>query len=136
MNVTLLLCDAAEVSGGKLYILGAGWSIVAADQPATMALAVLIAVPWDRTNRRFTIDANLMTADGDQFRMGDEMVGASGAFEVGRPAGIKPGTDLNTPLALKFNNLVLPADTYRWELLIDGTTMATAPFDAREGGLP
>lgn len=130
MDVTLLLCDAAEESGGKLYILGAGWSQVTADAPFNMALAVLVSVPWDRANHQIDLLAKLMTADGEQVAVGDQEVGASGKLEVGRPPGTKPGTALNVPIALKFGGVVLPAGGYRWEVEVDGQLMATAPFQS------
>lgn len=136
MNVTLLLCDAAEVSGGKLYVLGGGWSLLAAEQPVNTALAILLAVPWDQTNRKILFAARLMTDDGDPVELEGQPVAASGILEVGRPPGIKPGTDLNTPVALKFNAIVLPAGGYRWEVEVDGDLAATAAFRAIEGGLP
>lgn len=129
MEVTLLLCDSADEVGGKLYVLGGGWSLLQApNTPVNMALAILIAVPWDQANRRHTVAARLMTDDGEPFTMGDQQVVASGELEVGRPAGMKPGFPLNTPVALKFNGLVMPPGGYRWEFEVDGTIMATAPF--------
>ena len=42
-------------------------------------------------------------------------------FEVGRPAGIKPGTPLELPLAVNSGPLALePGGRYEWRLTIDG----------------
>ena len=49
MKVTMLLCDSAQVADGKLYILGGGWSFVGPD-PAPMALAIKVDVPWTEGN--------------------------------------------------------------------------------------
>ena len=133
MEVTLLLCDAAENVGGKLYILGGGWSQVTADAPFNMALAVLVAVPWDRTNHGIQVAAKLMTEDGEPVVIGEDPVGATGTFEIGRPPGTKPGTQFNAPLVLRFNGVALAAGGYRWEFDVDGTQMATAPFRAIQG---
>jgi hypothetical protein len=127
--VTLLLCDAAEEVGGKLYILGGGWSLLRVpDTPVPMALAVLISVPWNQANERHEFEAALMTDDGEQVEIEGQAVVLGSGFEVGRPPGLKPGSDLNTPLALKFGGIALPVGGYRWEFSIDGTQMATAPF--------
>ena len=131
MEAILLLCDAAQESGGKLYILGGGWSGVAADIPFNMALAILIAVPWDQTNRQVTADIRLMTADGDPVEVDGNVVQASVAFEVGRPPGTKPGASFNTPLTIAFNAMRLEAGGYRFELEIDREPTATAPFRAQ-----
>ncbi len=41
----MMLCDAAAVADGKLYVHGGGWThLWAPDTPTNMALAVLIAV--------------------------------------------------------------------------------------------
>jgi hypothetical protein len=134
MDVTLLLCDSADEIGGKLYVLGGGWSIGPANVPVNMALAILLIIPWDQANKQFKVEAQLMTEDGQHVEMGDQKVLNGGVIEVGRPPGIKPGSGLNTPLALKFNGLMLEPGGYRWELMVDGTQMATAPFRAMDGG--
>jgi hypothetical protein len=100
-----------------------------------MALAILVIVPWDQANQQFTIEAQLMTEDGEPVAMEDQTVMNGGQLEVGRPPGIKPGSGLNTPFVLKFNGLVLEPGGYRWELRIDGTQMATASFRMQDGGI-
>ena len=45
-QVTMLLCDAAQQQGGKLYILGGGWTTINFQQvPFNMALAIKLAIP-------------------------------------------------------------------------------------------
>ena len=132
MNATMLLCDAAEEVGGKLYILGGGWSFLhRPDVPTNMALAVKIAVPWNETNREHALRAHLLTEDGEAVEVGGEAVEATGNFEVGRPPGVKPGSDLDAPFVLGFQ-LALPAGGYVWELEIDGETEARVPFRVLE----
>jgi hypothetical protein len=135
VQVTLLLCDAAQVSNGKLFVLGGGWNMIAANTPANLALALLFAVPWDQTNKQINVEAKLMTADGEPFRIGDQAVEAMGQMEVGRPPGVKPGTDMNAPLAIPFNGIVVPPGGYRWEIWVDNEMSAFAPFRAIEGAI-
>jgi hypothetical protein len=135
VQVTLLLCDAAQVSNGKLFVLGGGWNMLAADTPANVALAILIAVPWDQTNKQITVEAKLMTEDGEPVRVNGQVVEALGQMEVGRPAGVKPGTDMNAPLAIPFNGLALPVGGYRWEIWVDQEMSAFAPFRSMQGGV-
>jgi len=133
MKVTMLLCDAAEEVGGKLYILGGGWSFLHRPEvPTSMALAIKIAVPWHETNEPHTIRAHLLTDDGEPVHVEGEPVEASGNFEIGRPPGIKPGTDLDAPFVLPFQ-LALSAGGYVWELEIDGDETARTPFRVLEG---
>lgn len=127
--MTLLLCDAADEVGGKLYVLGGGWSLIhAPDTPVPMALAVLIQVPWTEANQRHEFAAALMSEDGEVVQIEGQPVAIAGGFEIGRPAGLKPGMDLNTPLALKFGGVQLPVGGYRWEFSIDGSKEAEAAF--------
>ena len=41
-------------------------------------------------------------------------------FEVGRPAGLKPGTPLDFPVAMNSGPLLLEPGIYEWRLTIDG----------------
>ena len=136
MRVTLLLCDAAEEVGGKLYVLGGGWGLLhAPDTPLNLALAILIAVPWDQANEQHEVEAVLVTDDGERVQINGQELAASGQFEAGRPPGLKPGVELNVPLALKFNGIALAAGGYRWEVFVDGEQEAIAPFRVIAGPL-
>ena len=125
----MLLCDAATAVEGKLYIHGAGWSqVVNPDIPTNMALAVKVAVPWDRANETHDIRLYLITADGEQVEINGNPVIVEGQFEVGRPAGLARGTSLDAVFAFSFPALLLPADAYVWELEISGEVFGRVPF--------
>ena len=62
VRATLLLCDYAAVAEGKLNILGAGWTTT--HNVTTHAVAVLLEVPWDRTNAKMTIQLELKEQAG------------------------------------------------------------------------
>jgi hypothetical protein len=126
----MLLADFAQVADGKLTVVGGGWSLSGPD-PTPFGIAILVHVPWDQANRRHTIRLELVDADGQPVLM----QGAEGEderpivflddveFEVGRPAGIKPGTPLEMPLAVNSTPLPLePGGRYEWRLSIDGET--------------
>jgi hypothetical protein len=147
MNVTMILCDGAQAAGGKLYILGGGWSqLLLPDTPAIMALAIKLGVPWHEANDPHDFVARLMTADGEQVVVPNPQaqedepieIKAEGTIETGRPPGLAPGTEIDAPFVLPFNGLALPAGAYVWELEIDGTVEARAPFRVgpvkRKGG--
>ena len=124
MRVTLLLADSAQEVGGKLYILGGGWSITAPGTPS--AIALKFEVPWDRANQRHTIELELMTEDGDAVLVpgpdGEPIpLRIEGQLEVGRPAGLKPGTPIDAAMAISLGPLPLEPDRrYQWRLSIDG----------------
>lgn len=119
----MMLADSAQAVGGKLYILGGGWSI-AGPQPFPSAVAALIQVPWTETNRKHKFSLRVVDGDGKPLMVptpfGEQGFEMSGEFEVGRPAGIKPGTPIDVPLAVNLGPLPFRPDTqYRWRLAID-----------------
>src|SRR5947208_17123699 len=97
----MLLCDAAQAVGNKLYILGGGWSVTGPD-PVPSALALYVKVPWDEANVRQRLRVELVDADGHPVVSG-ELAGArpievETEFEVGRPPGLIPGTPTDVSL--------------------------------------
>ena len=127
MKVTMLLADSAQAVEGKLYVLGGGWSVTG-PMPSPMALAIKIEVPWSEANVKHRIRLELLDSDGqpvtatgpDGAQTGIE-VGAE--FEVGRPAGQKPGTPIDVPLAMNFAPMPLPPNSrFEWRLSIDDET--------------
>lgn len=62
---TLLLCDFAQEVGGKLYILGGGFSkSISWGQPLNMTLAIKFVLPWHAANTQLKLSVSLVTADG------------------------------------------------------------------------
>lgn len=130
MEVTLLLCDFAEVLNGKIYIMGAGWDRVMGGMPINAALAILIQVPWEQTNQRHSIAMRLVTEDGAPVVVNDEPVVGGGEFEIGRPPGSTPGATSAVPLASRFPTVVFAPGRYRVEIEIDGSVEATRSIQA------
>jgi hypothetical protein len=96
--------------------------------PANIALAILVTVPWNETNQRHSLRALLLNEDGHPV-LGDQgqPIEVKGDFEVGRPPGVRPGTSFNFPVAANLG-LDIPAASYRWDVEIDGTQLATVSF--------
>ena len=123
MKVTILLADAAQAVGGKLYILGGGWSITGPD-PIPMAIAIKIEVPWTDANTPHRLRLALFDEDGQPVMVptstGDRPLEIHSTFEVGRPAGLKHGTPLDVPLAINIGPLPLRPDSrYVWRCFIN-----------------
>jgi hypothetical protein len=93
----LILADAAQVVGNKLYLMGGGWDVLTVNQtfPVTQrcAVAASFLVPWSETNVRHNIEIEIQDEDGK------ELAKIAGQFEVGRPAGIPVGTEQRTQIA-------------------------------------
>ena len=122
VDVTLLLADSAQVADGKLYILGAGLSLVG-PRPQPLAVAILLRVPWDRANIRHRWTLELIDEDGAPVMNGDRPLLVGGEFEAGRPPGLQAGSPLPVPIAVGFNGLpVQPGRSYEFRLAIDDTT--------------
>jgi len=124
----MMLADSAQEVGGKLYILGGGWSITG-PEPVPMAIALKLEVPWDRTNEQHSLQLELLDDDGNPVLVDGPEEGeqvplqVTGEFEAGRPPGIKPGTPIDSALAVNFGPLALePGRRYQWRLSIDGET--------------
>ena len=70
---------------------------------------------------------------------GAQPVVIEGAFEVGRPPGIKPGVPIDVPLAINVGALPLaPGGRYEWRLSIDGESHEDwrLAFSTRPAGEP
>jgi hypothetical protein len=122
----MLLADAAQEVNGKLYVLGGGWSVTGPEVPP-MAIALKIDVPWNEANRRRQWELVLLDADGSPVTFpsadGPQELRVGGDFEVGRPPGLTPGSDIDLPLAVNVGPLPLPPGArYTWRLQIDGET--------------
>jgi len=59
----MLLADSAQVSEGKLFVLGGGWSRIGPG-PTPSAVAIIIEVPWDQTNVTHRWRLELVDSDG------------------------------------------------------------------------
>src|SRR5215210_4956311 len=126
MEATVLLSDFAEAINGKLYVMGGGWNVLfAPDHPVNMSLGVLLAVDWNETNTRHELVVELLDENGDLAEIGGQTVMLRSEFEVGRPAGIKAGSAINTPLAFTFAGLPLPAGGYEFKVSVGGQPLAS-----------
>jgi uncharacterized protein DUF6941 len=129
VKATLLLADAAQQVGGKLYVLGGGWSICGTG-PMTMALALKFEVPWNETNQKHRLLTELLDQDGQPVTLAGapSPLRMEGALEAGRPAGIPAGTSIDAPLAINIAGIQLPPGGYRWQVSVDEEVVAAASF--------
>ena len=100
---------------------------MAGPMPAPSALALLIGVPWNETNRKHNLKVELMDPDYHPILVptpaGNSPLVISGEFEVGRPAGLIPGSTIDVPFAFNIGPLPLePGKRFVWKLTIDGKT--------------
>ena len=121
----VILCDAAQVQGEKLFMLGGGWSLIWAKEfPAQhqMAVAAGILIPWLETNSRHRFRIQVRAEQGTIF--GD----VNGEFEQGRPPGLPPGTTQRVMLTLNLGiRFTEPCEAVT-ELFLDDALAKTVPF--------
>jgi hypothetical protein len=142
-----LLCDYAEVSGGKLFITGAGISqlgTVTTDppHPVSVALAIVVRIPWGKTNQQHRLVIELLseidTGPAQRVPLGDQvpegvdqsLAGTIVAlFNAGRAPTMLPGEETLMPVALPMQGLPLPRlGSYFFSISIDGTEVDRVSF--------
>jgi hypothetical protein len=94
-----IIADYAEVNGRKLYVMGGGWDTYrAASVPfqVRMALALGVRIEWPETNQPVQVAAHVENEDGQQ------VARINGTLQVGRPAGLPPGSSQLAQMAVNF----------------------------------
>jgi hypothetical protein len=128
----MILADGAQAVGGKLYMLGGGWTHVFVPQlpgppVAPFAIALGLTVPYHLTNRRFSFSLELTDADGTRV---DEPL--TGELEQGRPPGIRAGASQPILIAINARPEFPAAGRYSFNASIDGEPMKSIAFEVVE----
>lgn len=121
----VILADAAQVQGEKLYLLGGGWSVIWAKQfpvQHQMAVATGILVPWMETNQRHQFKIEVRAEDGTVFGT------LQGEFEQGRPPGLPAGSTQRVMLAVNLGIRLEGPTEAQVELSLDGNISRSVPF--------
>lgn len=122
----LVLADAAQVVGGKLYLLGGGWDFLMVNSgfpaPQHCAVAAAFRVPWNETNQRHHVDIRIEDDDGQ------ELVSVGGEVEVGRPPGIPVGHEQRVQLAVDLTIEFQKPGGYVIIARVEGREMRRVPF--------
>jgi hypothetical protein len=127
-----LLADAAQVTGGKLYVLGGAFdTITARSFPVVYrSIAVVLVAevgPGDR-NRDLPLRISLQDEDGAD--LGVESVGN---LRVGAPSSLPAGASTVVPLVGAFGNVRFPkAGGYVFVVEHEGAELAHIPFRVRQ----
>ncbi len=130
VKATMLLCDAAQVADGKLYILGGGWSMTGPD-PVPSAIALKIEVDWSEADRAHHWELFLEDEDGRPVMVqtpdGSQPVEVRGEFTVSHPRRVPEGSPIDVALAVNMGPIPLPPGArYVWRLIIDGESLPGA----------
>lgn len=146
MDAKLLLCDFAEVSGGKLFISGAGIGVLASGTPAppfrtNLSLAILVMLDVGDTDAVHNMTIELVyTSGANETRviLNDELPEGSdpadrgmilAQFMVPRSPQMNPEDELTVPMAIPLFGLPLPQlGLYYFSVRIDGREMDRSTF--------
>jgi hypothetical protein len=128
----MILADGAQAVGGKLYMLGGGWTHLFVPQLpgpplAPFAIALGVTVPYHLTNRKFNFALELSDADGNRVA---EVLAAE--LEQGRPPGLRPGTNQSILLAVNARPEFPAAGRHTFKATIDGQPMRNVSFEVVE----
>ncbi len=122
----LILADAAQIAGNKLYLMGGGWDRLTIRRPLPvqqqMAVAAAFRVDWNETNMKHQFEIEVADADG--VTLGK----VSGSMEVGRPPGIPPGQDQRTQIAVGLGVPIKQLGTYVIIARVNGEEGRRFPF--------
>lgn len=136
MRVRLLLANWAEVQANKLYAMGIGWTQIG-PAPSPFAIAALIEVPWDETNRPHRLAFEILDVDGQPFQVptptGDRPFQITAEFNQGRPPDAPPGTTFLVPVSVNVQPVQFqPGRQYVVRASVDGAVMDETTFRARQ----
>lgn len=141
MRASIVLCDFAEQDqvGGKVHMLGAGWSLTG---PVSSPHAVVgfMKVAWNEANEKHKFVLRLTDSDGHSVTTTGTSVPQplefSGVLEVGRPAGLPAGSEIDANFVVGIQPLqLIPGQRYTWRLEIgegDKPVVVTETFMVRE----
>ena len=125
------LADAAQVTAGKLYVLGGAFDTVTARTfPAVhRSLAVVLIAevgPGDR-NRDLPIRIELLDEDG-----GELGIESQGNLRVGAPSALPAGASSIVPLVSAFGNIRFPTPGgYVFRISHEDEELGQIPFRMR-----
>ncbi len=127
----LIVADAAQVVGNKLYLLGGGWDVLTVNSgfpfSYRFSVATSFKVLWNETNQRHNFEIEVFTEDGET------LTKVGGQVEVGRPPGIRPGQEQRMQLAADFGVELKGPGTYAVVARLEGQEDARTQFHVVPG---
>lgn len=113
----LILADAADVVGGKVYVMGGGWDRLvmhSGEMRKTLAVALAIRVPWHETNRAHPFEICMTHEDGG------EIVTVTGEAEVRKSRDVPPGQPQLVMMVINFDTVFEREGTYLITAIVNG----------------
>src|SRR5215216_979074 len=126
------LCDHASVPpDGKIYIHGAGVHQLFVPQiPGplrTLFLVVRLSIPWHMLGEPHTVNIRALDLDRQPIGPTDPLI--TTPFELGKPAGLRPGDESAINICAELSGLpIQQAMTVHFHLLVDEDSVGTLPL--------
>jgi hypothetical protein len=131
-SAQVLVCDGSAVADGKLFVLGGGWSICAANHPLPMALAIRLEFPFQPEPLAFKMTLTLEHTDA-----AGKTTPAIRTTSETTITPDQPVASLRAPLlaqfAMQLGTPVLPVGRYEWVIRVDRRIVGRAAFIAVSG---
>jgi hypothetical protein len=121
----MILADYAEISNGKLYLMGGAWEFIRAESlPFRKAifLATALRIPWNATNEKHQFSFEVQDEDGAR------MARVEGEFESGRPSGLPYGHSQHFPMVLNLGLEFPKAGAFSIIARVDGVIDRSTTF--------
>jgi hypothetical protein len=146
MDAKVILCDFAEVSGGKLFVSGAGLALLGSLTPSppyrvNVGLAIIVLIGLDDTDIQHKMTLELVQAAGStevRIPLTDDPPEGGDAADRGmiiahflapRSAQMLAGDEWSMPMAIPMFGLGLPQlGRYYFSVRVDGREMDRASF--------
>ena len=125
---TAMLADAAQVQGGKLFVLGGGFDTISARTlpvvHRNLAVALVAEIEPEERHRDLELVISLIDEDGNALG-----VEAKGKMRVGAPPNLPPGSSSIVPIVSPFYNVQFPeAKGYAFVVQYDDEELARITF--------
>jgi hypothetical protein len=131
MKGVLMLADYAEAINGKLYIQGGGWSQIRRMPKGIVnfGIAAKLFVGWNEANHKHRVVFAMQDEDGNAVRPGGEPFVIESQLEVGRPPGLRQGTDIDAAMAINVAGLPMEPGRYVLKLSVAEELVDSVTFD-------
>ncbi|MBI4064191.1 MAG: hypothetical protein HY401_07820 [Elusimicrobia bacterium] len=121
------LADAAEVTNGKLYVIGGAFdTLCVRELPASwprLTLVMRFLLTPAESGRPHALEIIVLDEDGKK------IVNLSSSLNVERPPNMLSGTKQSVPIALNFFNARFDKKgSYSIEILVNGTSLKSIPL--------
>jgi hypothetical protein len=122
-----LLADAAEVSNGKLYVIGGAidtvWSAALPVVHPRLSFIMRLLISPAEVGRKHTLEVHIMDEDGRRIAT------VGGGLETARNANLPPGWKHGFLSVLNFANLQFEKfGNYNFEIVINNSSLKSIPF--------